>query len=123
LALFSLKGYKLLFIDFWAAWCKPCRAENPNVVKVFNEFNGKGFEILGVSLDRRKEDWVKAIADDKLTWKQVSDLKYFNSPVAIQYNVTAIPANFLLDEKGNIIAKNLREEELYNKIKTVLGAE
>jgi peroxiredoxin len=122
-ALSSLKGYKLLLIDFWAAWCKPCRVENPNVVKVYNEFNGKGFEILGVSLDRKKEDWVKAIADDKLTWKQVSDLKYFNSPVAIQYNVTAIPANFLLDEKGTIIAKNLRGEELYNKIKTVLGTD
>jgi peroxiredoxin len=122
-ALSSLKGHKLLLIDFWAAWCKPCRVENPHVVKVYNEFNGKGFEILGVSLDRRKEDWVKAIADDKLIWKQVSDLKYFNSPVAIQYNVTSIPANFLLDEKGTIIAKNLRGEELYNKIKSVLDSE
>jgi peroxiredoxin len=121
-ALSSLKGHKLLLIDFWAAWCRPCRDENPNVVRIYNEFNKKGFEILGVSLDRKKEDWLKAIADDKLTWKQVSDLKYFNGPVTKQYNVTSIPANVLLDENGVIIAKNLRGEELYNKIKTILDA-
>jgi len=90
-------------------------------IAVYQEFNKGGFDIIGVSLDRTKDVWVKAIADDKLTWPQISDLKYFNSPVAKLYNVTAIPANFLLDEKGTIIASNLRGEALYNKIKDILG--
>ncbi len=123
IALSSLKGHKLLLIDFWAAWCKPCRAENPNVVRIYSEFHRKGFDILGISLDRKKEDWVKAIADDKLPWKQVSDLQYFNGPVTKKYNITSIPANFLLDENGIIVAKNLRGEELYNKVKSVVSAE
>jgi peroxiredoxin len=114
-------GTRLLLIDFWAGWCSPCRLENPNVLKVYQEFNKKGFDIIGVSLDRTKDVWVKAIADDKLPWTQVSDLKYFNSPVAKLYNVNAIPANFLLDEKGTIIASNLRGEALSNKIKEILG--
>jgi peroxiredoxin len=120
-SLSSKIGTKLLLIDFWAGWCSPCRLENPNVLKVYNEFNKKGFDILGVSLDRTKDEWIKAIADDKLPWTQVSDLKYFNSAAAKLYDVTAIPASFLLDEKGTIIATNLRGEALQAKIKELLG--
>ena len=113
---------KLLLVDFWASWCGPCRGENPNVVKVFKEFNKKGFDVFGVSLDSKKEDWVKAISEDKLTWTQVSDLLRGNSAAAKLYAVNSIPSNFLLDEKGTIIAKNLRGEELNTKIKEILTA-
>jgi peroxiredoxin len=121
-SLSSKIGAKLLLIDFWAAWCGPCRRENPNVVKVYGEFNKKGFDVFGVSLDQKKEDWVKAIADDKLTWTHVSDLQYWGNAAAKTYAVSAIPANFLLDETGTIIGKNLRGEDLYNKVKEVLGS-
>jgi peroxiredoxin len=120
-ALSSKIGSKLLLIDFWAAWCGPCRKENPNVVKVYTEFHNKGFDVFGVSLDRTKEDWVRAIADDKLAWTQVSDLQYGSSAAAKIYAVNSIPANFLLDETGKIIGKNLRGEALYNKVNEVLG--
>jgi len=120
-ALYSKVGSKLLLVDFWAAWCGPCRQENPNVVKVYKEFNKKGFDVFGVSLDRTKEDWVKAIADDKLTWTHVSDLQYWSNAAAKLYAVNSIPANFLLDETGTIIARNLREEALYEKVKELLG--
>jgi peroxiredoxin len=119
-SLSSKIGSKLLLIDFWAAWCGPCRQENPNVVKVYKEFNKKGFDVFGVSLDEQKDDWVKAIADDKLTWTHVSDLQYWSSAAAKMYAVNAIPANFLLDEKGVIIGKNLRGDDLYNKVKEIL---
>lgn len=117
----SKYGPKLLLVDFWAAWCGPCRQENPNVVRVYNEFNKKGFDIFGVSLDQDRDAWVKAIEDDKLTWTHVSDLQYWNNAAAKLYAVQAIPANFLLDETGTIIGKNLRGEDLYNKVSEILG--
>jgi peroxiredoxin len=120
-SLYSKVGSKLLLVDFWAAWCGPCRRENPNVVKVYNEFNKKGFDVFGVSLDQKKDDWVRAISDDKLTWTHVSDLQYWNNAAAKTYAVSAIPANFLLDENGIIIGRNLREEALYNKVKEILA--
>jgi len=120
-ALSSKIGSKLLLIDFWAAWCDPCRQENPNLVKVYKDFSKKGFDVFSVSLDRAKEDWVKAIAADRLTWTHVSDLQYWNNYAAKLYAVNAIPANFLLDENGIIIARNLRGEGLYNKVNEVLG--
>jgi peroxiredoxin len=120
-SLSSRIGSKLLLIDFWAAWCGPCRAENPNVVKVFEEFKSKGFDVLGVSLDRNKEDWLKAIEKDKLPWTQVSDLLYWNSAAAKLYAVQSIPANFLLDQNGIIVAQNLRGEALFNKVNELLN--
>jgi uncharacterized protein (TIGR02145 family) len=122
-SLSSKIGPKLLLIDFWAGWCAPCRKENPNVLKVYNEFKEKGFEIIGVSLDRTKDMWIQAINDDKLPWTQVSDLNYFNSEAAKRYDVVSIPANYLLDEKGIIIAMNLRGGGLYNEIKRKLAPE
>jgi peroxiredoxin len=122
-SLSSKLGPKLLLIDFWAGWCNPCRQENPNVVKVYNEFHKKGFDVLGVSLDQKKESWLKAISDDKLTWTHVSDLQYWNNAAAKLYAVNSIPANFLLDETGTIIGRNLRGEDLYNKVNEVLGAQ
>ncbi len=119
-SLSSKIGAKLLLVDFWAAWCGPCRAENPNVVKVYNKFKSKGFDVLGVSLDRNKEEWINAIAKDQLTWTQVSELQYTNSETAKLYAVNSIPANFLLDQNGVIIDKNLRGEALYKKVKELL---
>jgi peroxiredoxin len=114
----SLRG-KVILVDFWASWCAPCRQENPNVVKVYNEFHPKGFEILGVSLDRSKDDWLKAIADDKLTWMHVSDLQYWQNAAARLYGVNSIPMNFLLDKDGKIIAKSLRGADLEAKLKEI----
>lgn len=111
----SLKG-KVVLLDFWASWCAPCREENPNVVKLYQQYHDKGFEILGVSLDKKKEDWIKAIKDDKLNWIHVSDLQYWQSSAARLYNVKAIPQSFLLDRDGKIIAKGLRGEALANKL-------
>ncbi len=116
----SLKGNYVL-IDFWAAWCRPCRAENPNVVRMYNQYSDKNFEILGVSLDRTKEAWVQAIKQDGLIWKHVSDLQYFNSAAASTYNINAIPATYLIDPEGKIIAKNLRGPSLEAKLKEIFG--
>ena len=113
---------KLLLVDFWAAWCGPCRQENPNVVKVWNEYNKLGFDVFGVSLDQTADAWKKAIADDKLTWTHVSDLKYWDCAPAKLYAVSAIPANFLLDENGIIVGHNLRGDALGAKVKELLEA-
>lgn len=109
-------------IDFWASWCKPCRRENPNVVKVYNKYHDKGLNIIGVSLDKasQKDRWLKAIEMDKLTWSQVSNLKGWKDPIAVQYNVRGIPATFLIDKEGTIIAKNLRGPALEQKIASLL---
>ena len=119
LSLSSFKG-KIVLLDFWASWCGPCRRENPNVVKAYQRFKDKGFDILGVSLDKEKEPWVKAIADDHLTWNHVSDLKFWQNEAAVKYGVQSIPFSVLIDKDGKIIAKNLRGDELEKKLAELL---
>ena len=116
----DLRG-KVVLVDFWAAWCKPCRAENPNVVRMYQQYKTKGFDIFSVSLDKTQEAWVEAIAKDGLVWKNhVSDLKFWDNEAAKAWGVTSIPATFLIDKEGNIIAKNLRGAALEAKLKEVL---
>lgn len=121
-SLSSFKG-KYLLIDFWASWCGPCRAENPNVVKAYAKYHEKGFEILGVSLDNDKgrDNWLNAIKKDGLTWTQVSDLKYWSNEVARKYGISSIPQNFLLDPSGKIVGKNLRGEALSKKLEEIFN--
>ncbi len=116
----SFKG-KVVLIDFWASWCNPCRKENPNMVRIYNKYHSRGFEILGVSLDKTKESWVKAIADDKLSWTHCSDLKFWQSEAALTYNVSAVPYTVLIDREGKIIAKGLRGDELEARLEKILG--
>jgi thiol-disulfide isomerase/thioredoxin len=115
ISLSSFKG-KYLLIDFWASWCGPCRAESPNIKIAYDRYQSKGFEVLGVSLDNDKNAWIKAINKDGLKWTNVSDLQGWKNSVAKKYIVEAVPANYLLDREGKIIAKNLRGEALLNKL-------
>lgn len=118
-SLSSFRG-KLLLLDFWASWCGPCRKENPNVVKVYEEYKDKGFDILGVSLDNNKDRWLQAIKSDGLVWNHVSDLKGWKSEAAAIYSVRGIPHTILIDQNGVIIAKNLRGDALRAKIAELL---
>ena len=120
LSLASLRG-QVVLLDFWASWCGPCRRENPNVVRMYDTFKDRGFEILGVSLDDNKDRWTKAIADDRLSWLHVSDLKGWRSEYGRLYGVTSIPQTILLDAEGNILARNLRGADLERKLSEILG--
>jgi peroxiredoxin len=115
-------GPKATIIDFWASWCPPCRAENPNMVALYKDFHGKGLNIIGVSLDKKAEDWKAAIAKDGLTWTEVSNLKFWDDPVAANYNVEEIPQTFVLNQYGVVVSRGLKGEALRKKIAEMTAA-
>ena len=114
---------EVTILDFWASWCKPCRVENPNFVRIYNKYHEKGLEIISVSLDRKgqKSAWVSAIEKDKLNWYNVSNLKFWQDPIAQLYNISSIPATFILDRDGKILATRLRGQALEAKIAELLA--
>ncbi len=116
----NFKG-KYVFVDFWASWCGPCRAENPNVLKAYNQYKDKNFTVIGVSLDDNGEKWKKAVKDDNMPWTQLSDLKGWKNEVSTYYGIQAIPSSFLIDPQGRIIAKGLRGEALNQKLAELFG--
>jgi peroxiredoxin len=118
LKLSDLRG-KYVLVDFWASWCAPCRKENPNVVTAYQKYHDKGFEIVGVSLDTKKDAWLKAINKDGLTWYHVSDLDGWESAIVKEFGITVVPTNFLLDKNGKVVAKNLREDALHEKLEEI----
>ena len=121
ITLSAIKG-KVTIVDFWASWCKPCRIENPNLVKLYDKYHSKGLEIISVSLERgnQKAFWIEAIKKDQLNWYNVSNLKFWQDPIAQAYSVNSIPATFILDENGTVVAERLRGAELEAKIKKML---
>ena len=117
----SLRG-KVVLIDFWASWCRPCRMENPNVVRLYRLYHFKGFEVFSVSLDNNRDAWLKAIEDDHLTWpNHVSDLRGWSSAAGRLYGIQSIPATVLIDRNGKVLARNLRGQDLENKLKEIFA--
>ncbi len=119
----ELLNNKVTLLDFWAAWCRPCRIENPNLVRLHKKYKNAGFDIIGVSLDRTREQWEQAVIDDNLPWTQVSNLNFWNDPVARRYSIRAIPQSYLLDKDGLVMGKNLRGQELEDRILALLNAD
>ncbi len=120
ISLSEISKGKYMLVDFWAAWCGPCRAENPNIVSCYNDFHEKGFDVLGVSFDKTRSSWIKAIHDDGLLWHHVSDLLYWDNAAGKLYGIRSIPSSILLDAEGIIIAKNLRGEDLRAKLEELM---
>ena len=119
----ELLNNKVTLLDFWAAWCRPCRIENPNLVRLHKKYKNAGFDIIGVSLDRTREQWEQAVIDDNLPWTQVSNLNFWNDPVARRYSIRAIPQSYLLNKDGLVMGKNLRGQELEDRILSLLNAD